>query len=531
MSSVVVTNPDSNTTLKATWVPSPTGQRAEWYVAQAISGGKFFGQAWCFESDCTSVSLPGVPANRYYLVNVYPANVAGYGPARTSPPILVASDCAEYADLCATVTDSPSGAATLRAQGFQNSQPLPTAELAALQPSVWRMGVNPPDYTLFNHARAGGAKVIAIVSDAWLAATFTVSSPYAKTPWKDWSAYRAWVRSYATTLVNSGHNPDYWNVQNEPGLANYLSAADTALWTPALMLEQFAVAYAEIRAVDPTAKVIGPSIAAYTVLPGRPLTLDLKTFLDYVQAKGIQPGAVAWHEVSGGNYTGDTTALPVAIGYHVDTVRKLLAARNLGDVEVMITEYGALQMHLIPGWIAGYLTSFEQANVRANRTCWEAGGYPTYNECSNRSLSGLFSSDGQRLANYWVHNFYASMTGTRVATRVSTARMSAFAVADPSGVVRVLVGRHEQCTAKLPFGCAQGLTTPVTKAIELDITASPTVARWRVTVNRIPATTGPMSAPMPMLDSTVDSIGGRVPVTLSAVNDGDAITVTLTPAL
>ncbi len=525
-----ISNPDSNTTLKVTWVPSPIGEPAEWYVAQAISGGRFYGQAWCYETDCTSVSIPGVPPNRYYVVNVYPANFAGYGPPRTSPPYLVTSGCVNFADLCATVmTASPDGAATSLAEGFQNGRPLPPDELAALQPRFWRMGVYEEDYDLFDHARAAGAKVLVILSDVWRAATLDPETGFPEPPWEDWEAYRSFVRSYATMLVNAGRNPDYWDVQNEPG-GDHLSPADHDEWTPARMLEQFKIAYEEIRAVDAAAKVIGPSIATYTVA-ARPMVLDIETFLDYVQANGIDLGAVTWHEANAGNLTGDTTALPVAIEYHVDTVRKLMSTRNLGNPEILISEYGALQMHLIPGWVAGYITSIERADVDgANRTCWSDAGPPTFNQCANRSLSGLFSSGGERLANYWVHRFYAGMAGTRVASRVSTAALSTFATTDADNTVRVLVGRHEQCTANLPFGCAQGLTTQVAKNMTLDVDASPLVTQWHVTVNRIPAATGPLSAPVPMLDTSITPIAGRVSILLNSVNDGDAVTVTLTPA-
>lgn len=528
---VAVTAPESNTTLNVRWVRSASGPIPQWYVAQAYTSAGFAGQAWCFDASCSSVNIPGLAPGRSYTAIVWPATTAGYGGARTSLPFSMTSGCAD-GDLCATVNvASTKGTALLRAQGFQNGQAIGASDAAVLRPQFWRVGVTPPDYTLFDSARASGAKVIALMSDAWFAATYDPATSRARAPWIDWNAYRAWVRTYAKALINSGHKPDYWDVQNEAGLPGYLTEAATAQWTPINQLEQYAIAYQEIRALDPAAKLVGPSIATFTVVAGRPLTLDLKTFLDYVKATGIQLGAIAWHEVSPGNYTGDTTALPVAIAYHVDTVRSMIAARNLGNPEILITEYGAQEMHLIPGWTVGYLTNLEKANVDgANRTCWVTPSYPTYNECASRSLGGLLTGDGtQRLANYWVHAFYGSMRGSRVATRTSTASMSTYAVTDSDGTVRVLLGRHEQCTPSLPFGCALGLSTPTTKNVTLDVDAAAAVSQWRVTVNRIPSTTAPMPAPTPVLDTVMTSSAGRVHIPLTAVNDGDALTVTLTP--
>jgi hypothetical protein len=529
---VTVATNETPTTLTATWAPPTSGPVPDRYVVQAFSSGAFEGQAVCFGARCTTASIPGVRPNRTYTVTVYPAAGRSYGPGMTAAPIAVKTGCSGTAALCATVTTSTIGAADRRAQGFLEGAgaAAKTTLASGLHPRVWRLGTLLDDYTRFDNARNSGARIILILSDAWLAYGKDKPSGEANAPWTDWERYRTWVHDYATALVAAGRVPDYWEVQNEPGHGGYLSDADQAAWTPELALKQWAVAYREIKAVVPTAKVIGPSLDHFETQSADTTVLSIQQFLSYAKANGLVPGGLTWHEASAASTNGDSAALPVMTAYHVATARRMVTEAGLPAMAILVGEYGPFETHSFPGWTVGYIVAAESANAdTAGRACWTEKAGNLTNECTDRSLDGVLSSDGtQPMANYWVHKFYADMGGNRLAVKPSTARISVFATKDASGVVRALFGRHEQCTTTNPNGCgALTPTRPTAQPGYLDV-ATGAVVRWHLTVQRVNASTS-TTTPMTVLDQDVTAVSGNVHIDLPSINNNEAYTVVLTP--
>jgi hypothetical protein len=240
---------------------------------------------------------------------------------------------------------------------------------------------------------------------------------------------------------------------------------------------------------------------------------------------------VVWHEIEVNWAKADPTVLPVQITEHVAEVRALLAARGMSDVKILIDEYGAPETYALPGWTVGYLAALEAANVDgAMRSCWDAasasGGI--YSQC-DRGLNGLYAENNTTpLPNYWIHAAYAAMTGKRVAATPSTARLSAFAARDTSGVTRALIGRHESCTLVVTRDCPGGTgSSPAAIPVTVTVVVASTVKTARVTVTRIGVSDS--TGPAPVSDAVLRVVRGQLSVTLPQVWDTDAYSVTVTP--
>jgi hypothetical protein len=453
---------------------------------------------------------------------------------RTPPPKpLPQSSCP--ADICLSVDATIDvGPAQLRAQGFLHGvsndaggQPgaPPASLLNPVMPRWWRVQIS-RDVADARVAASHGAVVTALLSDAWKAAHID-GSGRTKTPWSDWKEYQAWVTGFVRATERQGVRIDYWDIQNEPRDVTYYAAEDQYSVTTRNLLQQFLVAYQAIKAADPHARVVGPSLDGFQEYPGEyPGTiLDLRTFLDFCVQNGLKFDAISWHENTAIRGRTDTTAAPEAIVEHVARARALLQARpSLGKPLIFINEYGASSTHLLPGWMAGNIAALEQANVdQANRSCW--GGV----ECFEPALDGLLTPDGtQTRAVYWVAAAYGTMTGRRVPVSTTQDGVTGFATFDPAtSTVRVLLGRHESCTAQTNPYCDQPATaTPGSVAVAVTIKIASRNGQ-RVAVARIPNVSGPLGLPQQVSTTTVLPAQGVVTVPLPAFADGDAYVITL----
>ena len=191
-----------------------------------------------------------------------------------------------------------------------------------------------------------------------------------------------------------------------------------------------------------------------------------------------------------------------------------------------MSEYAGGRTLSVPGWRVGYLASIEAAGVEsASTSCWPFA--PVIN-CEAGTLGGLLDSDKSTpRAAYWVHRAYADMRGTRIDTSDSVQSLSAFAIAEPGGRAwRVLLGRHQSCTAQVNPLCQQPASatpapTPVTVAIRVggpDRTLTATVAR-------IPDVDGTVPTQPPGNVQQFVVRGGVGRLVLPAFADGDAYTL------
>lgn len=425
--------------------------------------------------------------------------------------------------------DQLRGPARFVAQGFNDGVETTdnSSALPALRPQWW---VAIPGSTAYTEARNAGAVTTAALGDAWFNATYSPARGGPVAPWNDLAAYGQWVRSYVASQLANGVRPNYWEIYNEPD-GRFAGATRT----PAQALAEFAVAATAVRQVDPTAKIIGPSISAYNDRPSA--TLDLATFLRFASDHNIKLDAVAWHEVGARASPLYSTPDPQSVLVHVAQVRQMIKSLpKLGHPQIFINEYGSAAQHAIPGWTVGWIAALEQANVdEANRACWHSLNVygQLKSECSEGALDGLIIGGSSTLpqAVYSVHRAYAGMTGQRVVTSSTDGNnVSAFATRDDSaGTVKVLIGRHQSCTPAIRVDCHQptGATPdPVNVTLQIDVPWAATPATLEV--DRIANTTGVVLAPQPISLQLVNPGQGPIDLTIPGFADGDAYVVTLT---
>jgi hypothetical protein len=511
-------------TATVTWAPVTSGP-IDQYVVDILVDGTWVKAARC-ASDCTSREVRNLPPGRTVRISVFPQTAGVNGPYTLSAPLVVPPACATGAPQCIQVDGtSDAGPITGVAQGFlhSNGPGLDPTRVAALRPRSWRVRAVAGSYQSFDAARAQGAPILLLVSDAIPAPTTDPAAAGTLTGFL--TTYRAQVRSYVQRLIADGRLPEWWEVQNEPDLLR---------WRPSTQLAQWQAAYEEIRALVPSARIIGPAPGRFMDTPvnAGPYGLDLRTFLAFAVQKGLRPAAVGWHENSVPNPF-DFEMQPPVIGDHVARARQLLAASGLADVPIRIDEYSGPQDGPIPGWQVGWFTALEAARVSAaQHACFPfPNGVLTHDGCETPNLdNALVPTDQSPRANYWIELAYGQMTGRRLATSTSAATLSTLAAAATGGAITALVGRHVDCLPVANVLCPlQGHSRPAAVDIPLTVTVPSTTAAMRAVVQRVPFSSTAMTGPTQVSDTVVVASAGAVTVTLPKVADGDALIVRLTP--
>jgi hypothetical protein len=532
--------------LEINWVPSATGSPATgatvqlYSVANAQMGGAAFaGQLQCAAS-CTSAVFRQLTFNQLYVALVWPTNSAGVGAPAASGVVKATNTCS--AGACVTVNaTNTTGAKSNVLSGLLGSLfPLADdlADLTSLGTSMYRgsPGYNANgslNWSTWDVAVAGRSQTTLILSNMW----WGYYSGNPATPWSNWSAYSAWVSSTVKAVLASGEQVNYWEPYNEPGGAGYYSSANFATVTPALLDQQFLVTYNAIKAVDPGASIIGPSLAVWEDYPnqyGSGLQEpDMVTFLNFAVANGLQLGALSWHEIedSLGPNPNANSLLPVNLDDHVAEARAFVAAHpSLGNPQIFINEFAMPEVQLIPGWDVSYLSALTNAGVdSASRACWGSA-------CSTPSLDGLLDSTGTTPQNdYWVRAAYAGMTGNMVSVTSDSDTITGLASYDSSASrLSGLVGRAGGCTQD-PW-CASvwpNSTDQAVTSVAITMTVPWTSGQVRISLSDIPGQTlGNTPTPKAVASTaTVTSNGngtGTVTISIPTFADGDAYSFTVT---
>ncbi len=530
--------------LRVAWTPDPAGVAASGTVVQLFDGATYRGYVRC-QADCTTAAFRGLPYGRRYSVHVIPVNNAGEGPAAASNPVDLGSPCPAVAACVNVDATVEVGPARQRAQGFLNSlYPIGdmVARLRALHPNSWRgspiylPATGAFDWTAWDAAVATGASTTMLLSNLWHGETTAGSG--ARPPWADWGAYATWVTTTVRAIEASGHKVSYWEIQNEPGAPTYLGAGDWAASTVAEYLQQFLVAYQAIKAADPDARILGPSLSHFADYPGEydAHEPDLVTFLDFAARHDLRFFAISWHEIDNdlGAQPRDFNRLPQMIEDHVAEGRRLIADRPaLGHPQVWVNEYGRQSDYALPGSTVGDIAALEGASVdRAGRSCWpepNANGTVT-DDCAGPTLDGLLVGDGSTpRANYWVYATYARMTGTVVATASSDATVSVLATRDDSsGRLVAMVGRHVSCQPGINLSCTgpDAVAVPPV-AVSIAVRVPWLVGAAPVTITQVPATWAAVVVPPTALQASLPVVEGRMTLALPAVADGEAYLITI----
>jgi hypothetical protein len=445
---------------------------------------------------CNTITFRELTAGATYHATVIPIGVNGSGSTTTSNPVTMQIWCLVGACVSfdATTAIGPSNHA---ASGILESL-LPVdndaADLAALDATSYRggLGAENPDgsfnFTGFDTASAEGAKNIVELDSVWKAEFGdggTNNSP--PTPWSNWTAYSNFIKKTVSAILATGHKADYFEIYNEPGGNDlYYDTAGYNSETPALLLQQFDVAYKAIKAADPAAQVIGPDLSQYEDYAGEyaPFehAFDMPTFLNYAAANNIKLAAISWHEILN-NYgisPRQNTLLPSNLQDDVALVRSIVAGLPaLGNPKIFIDEYGIPDVQKIPGWDVEYMAALTNAGVDlADRSCWG-------DDCLDPTLDGLLYSNGTSpLPGYYDRLIYSAMSGNMISTGSSSDTVAALGSYNSSPkTLTGLVGRGVGCAQNTEWctsaftDYAQAAPTPVLVTINVPWTSgSATVA-------------------------------------------------------
>ena len=156
--------------------------------------------------------------------------------------------------------------------------------------------------------------------------------------------------------------------------------------------------YAQLRSLDPSAKLIGPSIAAYD-------NNYLNSFLSFCKTNNVVPDIISWHELAGENLTGD-----------LQSYRALEKQLGIGPLPISINEYsgaGDINVEGQPGASAPMIAKFERFAV--DSACISYWDVPHPGR-----LGSLLASNTAKNGGWWFYKWYGDMSGEMVTTTPPT---------------------------------------------------------------------------------------------------------------
>jgi hypothetical protein len=529
----------------------------------AVNGNVYYA-GWKYAcGTCTSVTFSGLSVGDTYdfFVNAHnngtPASTPAYGSGAGTNRVTATDSSCPTGQVCVSVDGaSDDGPIAWRADGFLHGLDFNSATyngppidlLQALHPTSWRVSGCTVPYSWQHEcawaAQNSTASLTDVLSDDYYGRTYDSNAKGMRPPWECWSCYDNDVKTIVTTAGGLPASSVYWDLQNEPGFGLGPNQAGNY----SLYLHQLLLAYQDVKAIDPTYKIVLPSLddPTDTTIGGtdgalNPHVLTFDELLPFLGSNGITPDALSWHE-NGGLFETN----PAVFAYQVDKVRYLESEYGITTPpKIFVNEYDPQYANLLPGWSAGWIAALEQAKVdQANRACWqETYNGTSYSECTKGSLDGLFTptftgtQTEQPQANYWVYKFYADMQGALLNTTTSDNTVTALATNDATTqTIDLLVGRHKSCTAAVNPDCTTalapevgGIPTPLPTTVNVAVSYPYAASNVTATITDIPNVRGAVGQPAPTT-MTLPVTNGTVTVPLSAVADGDAYTVTINPA-
>jgi MYXO-CTERM domain-containing protein len=315
------------------------------------------------------------------------------------------------------------------------------------------------------------------------------SWPYHFTTMSDWlDKLSQTVSRKAASGVDNYYGYEIWNEPN-------------GTWTSQMPFNDFwQQSYAKLRELDPTAKIIGPSISFYDAN-------YLRSFLTFAKANACLPDIVGWHELSGGNLTSN-----------FQNYRKLEQDLGIGPLPISINEYSGkndLSDEGMPGASAPMIAKFERFGIDSACISYWDVAHPG-------RLGSLLATDTSPNAGWWFYKWYGDMRGDMVTTTPPAANdataLDGFANVDSSGgtasVLFAGVNDGAITIAVTGFHAATFFGSKVHAVVER--------AHW---VNR----TTPLSAGETLSTADVTIANDQVTIAVAQANATDGYRLTLTP--
>ena len=231
------------------------------------------------------------------------------------------------------------------------------------------------------------------------------SWPYAFTSMTDW--FNKLGQTVSRRKSANLTNIYAYEIWNEPdGTWKSTSLAFNDFWQQT---------YAQLRQLDPTIKITGPSTSYYN-------QSFIQSLLSYCKTNDCLPDIVGWHELSGGNVTNN-----------IQAYRSLEKQLGIGPLPITINEYSGsadLTVEGQPGASASLIAKFERLGVdSACISFWDVG-HPG-------RLGSLLATNTDTNGGWWFYKWYGDMAGNMVSTTPATpsnsAALDGFANVDGTG--------------------------------------------------------------------------------------------------
>jgi hypothetical protein len=258
--------------------------------------------------------------------------------------------------------------------------------------------------------------------------------------------------------------------------------------------------YTQLRQLDPTIKITGPSTSYYN-------QSFIQSLLSYCKTNNCLPDIVGWHELSGGNVTAN-----------VQSYRSLEKTLGIGPLPITINEYSGtahIDVEGQPGASASLIAKFERLGVESACISFWDVGHPG-------RLGSLLATNTQPNGGWWFYKWYGDMAGNMVSTTppnpASSAALDGFANLDASGKsASVLFG-----------GTNDGTVQVVVKGFSAAAFFGATV---HVVVEHTPFTNRTTVVTATNVVSTADVAvaNDQITVSVPSTNNADGYRVSLTP--
>jgi xylan 1,4-beta-xylosidase len=346
------------------------------------------------------------------------------GGERTSTAPAPAPPAAVHASADLGAAPEPAASMSGLLHGVAGATP-PDSAVLPLRPRVWR---SVPSRVPYARAAAVGARYQLVLSDLWgyPPTAWEGRGP----PWRDLDAWERLVRRAARSL--RGREVE-WDVWNEPD--------NEVFWTGTR--EQFFAVYetaarALVDELGEGAVVGGPSTTK-----ARPEWLE--GLLGHCRRRGCRVGFLSFHA----NLDADEPIPPLED--RVRSVRALIPRyRDLSLSRVEINESIGPTDQYRPGEILGFLHHMEAGGADAAvRSCWPA--LDGSDQCSDGTLDGLLTPDGQPRSAWWAYRLYAEGVGARVPASSDSEAVAVLASRRTvAGAAQVLLARNDRAAEGSP---------------------------------------------------------------------------------
>jgi hypothetical protein len=329
-----------------------------------------------------------------------------------------------------------------------------------------------------------------LVSDVYGADTTQPSNTIYPCDNGDCSNWTAFIDQVVRDAQAAGVNVAY-DIWNEPdGTGFWQRGVNSAQY-----FQMWDTAVREIRRLNPSALIVGPSYSGYN-------HTWLDQFLGQTKNDGTLPSVLNWH--FGNDPAADSADAAALVGAH-----------GLSPIPQSINEYlfGNQQNAAYTAW---FLNRLAVSGVGA-------AAHAIWSDCCTAgTLDSVVAGTGDLAAptgQWWVYRAYANLTGHLVTANSGNAGIAVAAAADQSaGQANVLIGNNSGQTGTTTV-TVQGLgSTPW-------LTAGGTV---HATLLRIPDQT-PLSQPITVSDSDVTISNGSISLPVAFQAGTDAFWLVLSP--